>query len=129
MQSRRLPCPSSSRVLRFVTARRTASAAVLGTAVFVRGWLISAQSRRLLVRACLGAMLVVLLALLAYAQQAQTITLTWDGGGADNNWSTAGNWSSDEVPGGTEQAALFTNDPVGQTKPTPDLMEFLYHGV
>ena len=40
---------------------------------------------------------------------------------ADNNWSTAGNWSSDNVPDGTGEAALFTNDPVGQTKLTPNL--------
>jgi hypothetical protein len=26
---------------------------------------------------------------------------TWDGGGADNNWSTAANWSGDAVPTGT----------------------------
>ena len=68
----------------------------------------------------LGAALVLLLALLGSIAQAQ-ITRTWDGGGADNNWSTAGNWSSDNVPDGTGEAALFTDDPVGQTKLAPNL--------
>jgi hypothetical protein len=26
-------------------------------------------------------------------------SVTWDGGGADENWSTPGNWSGDTVPG------------------------------
>ena len=67
-----------------------------------------------------GATLILLLTSLGGVAQAQT-TRTWDGGGADNNWSTAGNWSSDDVPDTTGEAALFTNDPVGQTKLTPNL--------
>ena len=77
-------------------------------------------SRRVLAHACLGVTLVWLLTLLGSAQPTQ-ITRTWDGGSADNNWSTAGNWSSDNAPDGTGEAALFTNDPVGQTKLTPNL--------
>lgn len=34
----------------------------------------------------------------ASAANADAATLTWDGGGADNNWSTAANWSPDAVP-------------------------------
>lgn len=67
----------------------------------------------------LGATLVLILILLGGTARAQT--RTWDGGGAGNNWSTAGNWSSNNVPDGTGEAALFTNDPVGQTKLTPNL--------
>jgi autotransporter-associated beta strand protein len=63
---------------------------------------------------------VALLTLLASAQQSQ-ITRTWDGGGADGNWSTPGNWSGDDAPDGTSEAALFTNDPVGQTRVTANL--------
>ncbi len=33
-------------------------------------------------------------------------TRTWDGGGGDNNWSTAANWSGDTVPATTD-AVLF----------------------
>ena len=33
-------------------------------------------------------------------------TNTWDGGGADNNCSTAANWSSDTVPVSTEDIVL-----------------------
>ena len=47
----------------------------------------------------LGAILAIMLLVFGSAAQAQT--RTWDGGGADNNWSTAGNWSSDNVPDGT----------------------------
>jgi len=67
-----------------------------------------------------SAILVLFFTLLGNTVQAQ-ITRTWDGGGADNNWYTAGNWSSDNVPDGTGEAALFTDDPIGQTKLTPNL--------
>jgi hypothetical protein len=33
-------------------------------------------------------------------------TYTWDGGGADNNWSTAGNWTSDTAPGASDTAVF-----------------------
>ena len=39
-----------------------------------------------------------LLALSALSASAQTISETWDGGGADDNWSTATNWTNDQVP-------------------------------
>ncbi len=67
-----------------------------------------------------SSILVFFFTLLCNTMHAQT-TRTWDGGGADNNWSTSGNWSSDSIPNGTGEAALFTNDPIGQTKLTPNL--------
>ncbi len=33
-------------------------------------------------------------------------TRTWDGGGADNNWSTAQNWAGDVIPGPTDDAVF-----------------------
>ena len=41
-----------------------------------------------------------LLAIAAVPAHAQTIRIseTWDGGGGDNNWSTAANWTNDIVP-------------------------------
>jgi len=50
------------------------------------------------------------------------VTRTWDGGGAGSEWTTAGNWSSDDVPDTAAEAALFTNDPGGQSKPTVNLL-------
>ncbi|MCM8795027.1 MAG: hypothetical protein NC819_04415 [Candidatus Omnitrophica bacterium] len=35
---------------------------------------------------------------------AQAATRTWDGGGADNNWNTAANWSSNSIPGSGDTA-------------------------
>jgi hypothetical protein len=46
----------------------------------------------------LGILVTVLAATLVAAPKAQAATRTWDGGGADNNWSTAANWSSDTLP-------------------------------
>src|SRR5207248_9940273 len=39
---------------------------------------------------------------------------TWDGGGADANWTTAANWAGDVAP--TPGSALFF--PVGAARPT-----------
>ena len=39
-----------------------------------------------------------LLAIAAVPAYAQNISETWDGGGGDNNWSTAANWTNDTVP-------------------------------
>jgi len=33
---------------------------------------------------------------------------TWDGGGADNNWSTLANWTNDVLPGANDDA-IFDN--------------------
>lgn len=47
---------------------------------------------------------------------AQGATFTWDGGGGDNNWTTAANWSGDVAPAGDGSSVLaFT----GETRPTP----------
>src|SRR5215208_7052339 len=44
-----------------------------------------------------------LLMLVAICSQAaiavQGATVSWDGGGGDNSWHTAGNWSGNVVPG------------------------------
>ncbi len=39
-----------------------------------------------------------LVSLLATAARVDAATRTWDGGGADTNWSTPANWSSDTLP-------------------------------
>ncbi|HLE58275.1 MAG TPA: hypothetical protein VJA85_01370 [Candidatus Limnocylindria bacterium] len=43
---------------------------------------------------------------LVAAPLVQAATRTWDGGGADNNWSTAANWSSNLVPGAADTAVF-----------------------
>jgi len=40
------------------------------------------------------------------SQQAQAATVTWDGGGADTNWSTCANWSSDTCPTSTDDVVF-----------------------
>ena len=52
--------------------------------------------------------LVVYLLLASALTFASASAQTWDGGGADNNWSTAANWSGDAVPTGTA-AVTFNN--------------------
>ncbi len=60
---------------------------------------------------------VLLLSAAAYAQPSawvncgsgvggSTVTRTWDGGGADENWSTAANWSGDVVPDCNDNAVF-----------------------
>ncbi len=39
-------------------------------------------------------------------KNAQAAAKTWDGGGADNNWSTAANWSGDTVPATTDSVTF-----------------------
>lgn len=49
---------------------------------------------------------------------AEAATRTWDGGGADTNWSTAENWSGDAVPGSGDDVVLdgtSTKDSVWDT--------------
>ena len=36
-------------------------------------------------------------------------TYTWDGGGPDNHWNTALNWSSHVVPGSSDDAVIDSN--------------------
>jgi len=52
-------------------------------------------------RALLPAVLAIVLFVIAAATPAPVrgAVRTWDGGGADNNWNTPANWSSDLVPG------------------------------
>jgi uncharacterized Zn-binding protein involved in type VI secretion len=44
--------------------------------------------------------------LFLFLQPAQGATVTWDGGGADNNWSTPENWSTDLVPGSSDSVVF-----------------------
>lgn len=37
-------------------------------------------------------------------------TFTWDGGGADGNWSTAANWNPDGAPGATGNLLIFSGN-------------------
>ena len=39
---------------------------------------------------------------LVFAHSSEAATSTWDGGGADENWATAGNWSPEYVPNATD---------------------------
>ncbi|QVL33568.1 hypothetical protein KIH39_06555 [Telmatocola sphagniphila] len=47
--------------------------------------------------------------------QAIAQTYTWNGGGADSNWSTSGNWSSPPPVGGSSSTAIVLN---GTTRTT-----------
>ncbi|MDI6731786.1 MAG: hypothetical protein QME05_04330, partial [Candidatus Margulisbacteria bacterium] len=49
---------------------------------------------------------IVLLILAATAGSAFAAAYTWDGGGANNNWSTTGNWSPDGTPGASDTVAF-----------------------
>lgn len=42
----------------------------------------------------------------AHIPQVFAATITWDGGGGDNNWSTCANWSSDTCPGSSDVATF-----------------------
>ncbi len=55
--------------------------------------------------------------LLALAGNACGATYTWDHGGADKLWKTAGNWSSDTVPTSADYAQI---DDSGSDKPVID---------
>ncbi|MEI6437537.1 MAG: hypothetical protein WCO69_02160 [Candidatus Omnitrophota bacterium] len=46
-----------------------------------------------------------------FSASAQAAAKTWDGGGADNNWSTPANWSGNTVPG-TNDSITFDNTSV-----------------
>jgi hypothetical protein len=42
------------------------------------------------------------------------VALTWDGGGADNNWSTAANWNPATVPIGGDPTTMFAAGVLGR---------------
>lgn len=46
----------------------------------------------------------ILTCFLIISKNSFAVTITWDGGGADNNWSTAENWSGDTIPGSSDIA-------------------------
>ncbi len=45
---------------------------------------------------------------MAAAPSANAASLTWDGGGADSNWSTCANWSSNVCPAATDSVTFNT---------------------
>lgn len=51
-----------------------------------------------------------------FAIAAQSATYTWDGGGADNNWSDAANWNPDGAP---VSANMTTVRLTGETRTSP----------
>jgi len=56
--------------------------------------------RRILVAVCA--------VIVCFAASIQGADITWDGGGGDNNWSTGANWSTDSVPGSSDNV-IFDN--------------------
>ncbi|PAW79166.1 MAG: hypothetical protein B9S32_04210 [Verrucomicrobia bacterium Tous-C9LFEB] len=50
--------------------------------------------------------------------QAQVYTGTWDGGGADNSWTTGANWAGDVAPTSSTTTSVTLN---GVTRLTPDI--------
>ena len=43
---------------------------------------------------------------------ANAAVVTWDGGGTDNNWQTAANWSTDTLPAGNDTVQINSDDTV-----------------
>lgn len=41
-----------------------------------------------------------------YEPKVNALALTWDGGGADNNWSTCANWTTDTCPGSADDVTF-----------------------
>lgn len=52
------------------------------------------------------ALLVSLAVFMLLPRRAAAVNRIWDGGGGDNNWSTAANWSGDTVPGSMDVAVF-----------------------
>src|SRR6185503_11352855 len=49
----------------------------------------------------------VFVGLFSIAHKTHALTITWDGGGGDNNWSTCANWdNSNTCPGGSDVATF-----------------------
>lgn len=57
-------------------------------------------------KAMLFALISLSLAALLQTQISHAATVTWDGGGADNNWSTDENWSGDSAPGSSDDVVF-----------------------
>lgn len=64
-------------------------------------------SRQSILAATMG-FIFVISSILVFAlhYEVKAASYTWDGGGGDNNWSTAANWSSDTVPGASDIAVF-----------------------
>ncbi len=58
------------------------------------------------------------LLLSGFATAAPAATFTWDGGGADNDWTTAANWGTNVVPANDGTAAIHF---AGTTRPSPNV--------
>ena len=58
--------------------------------------------------------------LVVAAQFAHAAPFVWDGGGADNNWSTGLNWDVDAAPAATADTMTFDNAGVGKLANTVD---------
>ena len=48
----------------------------------------------------------------ANVAQAQSCSVSWTGKGPDGSWYTAGNWSTNQVPGPTDDVCIFTSGAV-----------------
>ncbi|MDQ3089821.1 MAG: hypothetical protein M3Q24_01545, partial [bacterium] len=62
-------------------------------------------SKNLLIRPIFLSVIIILSTGLIF-KYTQAATITWDGDGADNNWSTCANWSGDTCPGSSDVATF-----------------------
>ncbi|HQU81863.1 MAG TPA: hypothetical protein PKY59_01985, partial [Pyrinomonadaceae bacterium] len=56
---------------------------------------------------------------------ANAANITWDGGGADNNWSTAANWSGDVVPTNADRVFFNATSTKNATIDVPVTVDWL----
>lgn len=62
-----------------------------------------------------------ILAMTAMAFTASAATYTWDGGGADSNWSTTGNWDPDTAAPVSASDTTVRLDGIVRTSPAQDI--------
>jgi hypothetical protein len=62
---------------------------------------------------------IVIAAVLVSASPASAATAVWDGGGADDNWTTAANWANDTAPTAAD-TLVFPDDALRKTTNTND---------
>ncbi len=53
--------------------------------------------------------LILIIFIIGFSSNLFAVTRTWDGGGSDNNWSTAANWSGDVLPGNLDSVYVNTS--------------------
>ena len=56
--------------------------------------------------------LIISLVMLSATIGLKAVTVTWDGGGTDNRWTTAANWSNDALPGNGDTVIISNGDTV-----------------